>query len=188
MELLRKITIGGINNVRKGFKGVKEKQFIARCMGIARGFDVVPHVQYGDSYKFNGEFRAVNQDGEESAAPVIYLVKPVDEMLRDQIKAAEGKPVNFAFDIFLVPDEGSERGYQYRVQPLMETAPSDPLAELMKQVTLPPPVKAKQAALPGTEAAAPAAPVETVPEQKETETVAADSAPATDKAPKGKNK
>lgn len=182
MELLRKITIGGINNIKKGFKDITEKMLVARVIGVANAFEVITHAQYGDSYKFTGEFRAINGDGEESAAPVIYLVKPVDEMLVAQLKAAEGKPVQFAFDIHVVPDEGSERGYQYRVTPLMESKPSNPLAELM--ASLPAPViKPKQLALAGDAAAttekAPDAATETP-----AETPASEKAPAAGKKPK----
>lgn len=182
MELLRKITIGGINNVKKGFKGITEKMLVARVIGVAQGYDVISHAQYGDSYKFTGEFRAINSDGEESAAPVIYLVKPVDEMLVAQLKAAEGKPVQFAFDIHVVPDEGSERGYQYRVTPLMETKPSNPLAELMASLPAPS-IKPKQLALAGEAAAATEKANEAATETTG-ETAATEKAATSEKKPK----
>ena len=151
MEICRKITVAGINNVRGGFdvKPETPPYLVARVMGLARAV-ANKETTYGASLKFTGEFRAINADGEEFAAPVIYLPAPADEMLATAISGAGENGVQFAFDIFIeaTPKKTPvDRGYTFRVKPLLDTKPSDPLAVL--QASLPPaPVKVKQAALP----------------------------------------
>ena len=141
MEITRKITIAGINGVRGGF-AVKEGDpvsLIARVMGLARRVEVKT-TTYGDSLKFVGEFRAINADGEEFAGPVIYLPKPADELLSAALVEAGEKGVQFAFDIFIesVPKKTPlDRGYQFKVKPLLDTKPSDPLAAMMAALPAP---------------------------------------------------
>jgi hypothetical protein len=147
MQIARKISVGSINGVKSGFKGIKEPTLVGRLVGQAMG--VSAHESEKGTYqKFKGEFRAINADGEEIAAPVMYLPSPAQEMLADAINAADGKAVAFGFDIFAVPNPTAVLGYEYKIKPLLETAPSDPVKQLM--AGLPPlEIKPKQAALPG---------------------------------------
>lgn len=170
MQIAKKITIGTINGIRGGFacnwtEGKPETQaaFLAgRIIGIARSVDA-KQTTYGEAARFTGEFRAINQDGEEIAAPTLYLPSPADGLLKSAIVEADGGAVNFAFDIYVQPTpkkQPGDRGYEYVIKPLLETKPSDPLAELAKALPAPA-IKPKQEQLPGvaTEAAqAPAAP------------------------------
>jgi len=130
MQIERKITIGGINGIRKGFKDVTESRLVARILGIASEA-LREDGALGEYVKFKGEFRAINQDGEEFASAVCFLPKPADDLLESAIKNAGGKSVNFGFDIFVHPNENVAIGYEYKVKPLLETKPSDPLAALM---------------------------------------------------------
>lgn len=130
LSILKKITMASVNTLSKGgFKGITDVVFGMRILGQARAFEVV-QTPYGDALKFKGEFRAWGQEGNECVSSVAYLPSPVDEMLKTALENGEGKPVEFAFDVEVVPDESSTVGYVYRVKTLTEAAPSDPVARL----------------------------------------------------------
>lgn len=151
MEISKKISIGGINGVRKGFKGVKEVTFVGRIYGIARSA-VQEEGANGAYWKFTGDFRAINGDGEEFISPVCFLPSPADGLLGEAVAGDKmGGGVQFAFDFYVEPREDVAIGYAYRVKPLIEQAKSDPLAALSQQITVALPVKSKQAALPGVD-------------------------------------
>ncbi len=131
MQIANKITIGGINSVRKGFKDVKEKTHVARIIGIAREASLKTSENMADSWKFSGEFRAWNREGEEVAAPVCYMPDPAQGLLKAAVDADKsGAGVQFGFDFYVVPNENVAIGYQYEVKPLMESKPSEALAGL----------------------------------------------------------
>ena len=150
MEILKKMSIGAINGVRKGFKGVTEKRFVARIMGIAQSV-IVEDGALGTYRKFTGEFKGINADGEEFVSAVCFLPSPVDSLLEASMKDNSGAAVNFAFDISVAPND-TPIGYEYVVSSLLETKPSNPLAELMaKIVPLQISAKSKQAELIGSD-------------------------------------
>lgn len=154
LQIARKITVAGINNVKGGFvlKDGEDNRHVARIVGLAQSAGV-KETAYGPSWRFVGEFRAINEDGEEIAAPVLYLPAPADEMLSSAVAANPSGGVQFAFDIFMIRVEKKtpiDRGYQFVVKTLMDSKPSNPVLSLM--ASLPPTEKkAKQLALSGTE-------------------------------------
>jgi len=151
MKILKKMSIGAINGVRKGFKDVKETRFVARMMGIAQSVHVEDGA-LGTYRKFTGEFKGINADGEEFVSAVCYLPTPVDSLLASSMASNDGAAVNFAFDISVAPND-SPIGYEYVVSTLLETKPSNPLAELMSKVApLQIAAKPKQPELPGVNA------------------------------------
>ena len=136
MQIAKKISVGGINGVRNGFKNVAQTTLVARILGVAYSFEH-KDTNFGKSLSFHGEFRAVNADGEEVAAPVCYLVSPADTMLAQALTEAKGSSVEFGFDIFVSPKEKRDErdlGYEYKVKPLLEATVSDPLAKIMARV------------------------------------------------------
>lgn len=149
MQICKKITVAGINEVRGGFKNVTEVTHVARVFGVARSVEN-KSTTLGNSLQFNGDFRAINADGEEFAGPVLYLMSPADGMLSEAILGAEGKEVKFGFDIYVAPHEKKtaiDIGYSYQIKPLLELKPSDAMASLMAEISIPLPGKPKQAAL-----------------------------------------
>ena len=130
MEISRKITVAGINGVRKGFKTPATLTFLARVFGIANSFAAEGNGNGGVQLKFVGEFQAVSQDGKTHAAPVTYLPAPGDAVLAAAIKAVDGAPVKFAFDFYAEPDASSLLGYSMKVKPLLEPAPVSALPDL----------------------------------------------------------
>lgn len=135
--LSRKLSIGVINNVKNGFKGVTERQLVGRIYGIANKVEVGEHATNGAFNKFKGEFRAYNSEGQEYISPVCFLPSPADGMLAAAIAAAGADAnagVKFGFDFFVVPDEKVAIGYVYETIPLLETRPTDPFAELMGEI------------------------------------------------------
>jgi hypothetical protein len=136
MEILRKMSVGAINGVNGGFKDVTETRHVARIMGIVRGVET-KETNIGRSYKFTGEFRGINEHGEEFSSPVCYLPNPADAMLVEGFTAANGQQVGFAFDVFVTPKpkrNSVDLGYEYKIKPLFEAKPSDPLAALIESV------------------------------------------------------
>lgn len=134
MQLIKKITLGGINNVRGGFKTPQDGQFIARVIGVLREVETI-ETAYGAAKRFRGEFRATNADGEEFASPVLFLPEPAQSILSEAI--AGNVSVQFAFDVSLKLNSNSPLGYEYSVKPLINSAPSDPLASIMAQIAPP---------------------------------------------------
>lgn len=161
MEVQRKITVAGINGSNGGFSIAPDAApfLIARIFGMARKVEV-KETTFGPYKRFSGDFRAINQYGEEFAAPVVILPEPADSLLETAM-LAEGVDlsagVQFGFDVFLAPHPKKtpvDRGYKFAVKPLMETAPNDPLKAMAAALPAPE-VKARPtAALPP--AAAPA--------------------------------
>jgi hypothetical protein len=146
MQVVNAISVGKINGISKGFKKVTEKRHVARIMGVVQSSKTEDGAM-GEYIEFKGEFRGVNEDGEEFAAPKCFLPSPADNMLHSAVQAAEGASVNFGFDFHIIPDEAVAIGYKYATTPLLEVKPSNPLQELMAQIKAPPMGK-KQAALP----------------------------------------
>ena len=148
MKLLKKMSVATAAANKAFLNAVEKEEPILRVVGIARSVEDLP-TQYGIAKKFKGEFRGTDlQTGEISASPVLYLPSPIDGMLADAVAQSEG-PVEFAFDINVVPlnrgpdDTGTK--YQYVCRTLIEAKPSDPLAALIsatsqsKPVSLPAP-------------------------------------------------
>lgn len=143
MKVLKKITLKDLNNFKSGALKAQvaasaEAVFVGRIVGSVRsqGIKASP---YGDALCFKGTFVGYGQNGEQSRAVVCYLPAPVDQMLSDQINDLQGDkpqldaPVDFALDVFAVEDK-CEAGYKYICRPLLETAVSDPIANLLAAV------------------------------------------------------
>lgn len=137
--LTRKITVGGINNVRSGFKNISVRTFVARVLGVAHAVESKDS-NYGAYWRFSGEFQGTNKDGVIYAAPVAMLPEPAATQLAMAVKENPGG-VKFGFDFFVVPDEKSNTGYVFEIIPLLEAKPSDPLAEIL---AIAPPVPVTQ--------------------------------------------
>lgn len=153
MQIMKKMSVGGMNEIRGGFKDVDVTKFVARIIGFARSVETKV-TTIGESLCFKGEFRGTNADGELFSAAVCYLVSPADEMLAQALSQPEnvGKEVKFGFDFFVTPKEKRtpvDLGYSYQVKPLLDTAPTDAMAALMGNIAAPLPVTAKQSELPG---------------------------------------
>lgn len=133
MEIAKKITVGGINGIRAGFKDIKGREFVARIAGLVSSVNPKT-TTFGVSYEFIGEFLATNMDGEMIAGPKCYLPSPADGLLVAAVDAAGGKSVEFGFDIFVqeVPKtKPSDIGYEYKIKPLIELKVSSPLEKLL---------------------------------------------------------
>ena len=138
--LAKKITLGSINGVRGGFKmgqffDEKTKgKLVMRIVGIARSADLKASENMGDSFKFNGEFKAWNAEGEQFISPVCYLPEPAQGMLHEAISSAS-EGVEFALDIFLSYNETAIKLYEFAVVPLVEVRQSTALESFASAVT-----------------------------------------------------
>lgn len=143
MKVLTKITLKDLNNFKPGALKAKCAEsdspvFVGRIVGSVRA-QFVKASPYGEAIGFKGNFVGYGIDGEQSRAVVCYLPSPVDQMLSDQINDLQGaaerleNPVDFALDVFATADKG-ETGYKYICKPLLDTAVSDPIANLLKAI------------------------------------------------------
>jgi hypothetical protein len=145
-NILRKLSIAKLNGAQFMKELTKLGQdkpdsapiFVARILGSVRSA-TVGQSNFGDYIEFTGSFVGFDAQGNEYRAPKAFLVSPADEMLKEALDArpeeSKNAPIEFAFDISVVPDpkEGS-RGYQYRVAALTESKEADPLAALLTNV------------------------------------------------------
>lgn len=141
MKILKKVSIATVCAKPKAFfKTLEGEVPMMRLVGLARRYELGTSL-YGEFLKFSGEFSATDlTTGEVSIGATAFLPGPVDALLKLQIDELgnDGKtPVEFAFDISVVPDEKSEVGFQYRVRTLTESKVSDPLAALAARVGAP---------------------------------------------------
>lgn len=142
MKIAKKLTVkefGNLNVARLLAHTLESDKtgavfFVGRIYGSVRAQEVVdtPH---GTAIKFKGEFRGVGFDGEEVFSAVCYLPDPADQLLSGILSEVQGgdaaikQNVEFAFDFFTAPDKGAT-GYKYVCKPLLDAAPSDPVAKL----------------------------------------------------------
>lgn len=126
VSIQKKISIGLINNVRKGFKKVTAPKLQGRIYGVARSAKL-EETDNGAAYKFTGDFRAINADGAEFVAPVLFLVGDAQNKLALEVAADKtGAGVEFAFDFITVPDAGKPLGYAWETPAIFEPVTADP--------------------------------------------------------------
>lgn len=134
MKLLRKITIGGINGSRGGLKDIAGRVRVMTLLGVAHSSKQHVNPQDGKvSWGFVGEFRAINRDGEECAAPMAYIPEPIQSALQQQIEAGAGA-VELCFHVFAVEDKTSVVGYAFECESLIEPKPSNSVAALASRL------------------------------------------------------
>ena len=166
MKLLKKISIGTVNNVRGGLKDITGRVRIITIAGIANGYKEKTSETMGISYAFNGEFRAINRDGEEAAAPVAYLPEPAQGLLKAQLDSVErGTTVEFGFHFFAVEDATAIKGYYFECVPLMEARASTALESLTAKLGFE--AAAKDGSVPALGHDAPSADADTINDQAE---------------------
>lgn len=147
MKLLKKISIGSVNSVRGGLKDVKGRMLVMVIAGICGSYKEKVSETMGVSYAFLGEFRAIDRNGEESAAPVAYLPEPAQSLLKTQIDDLVnqgGGNVEFGFRFWAVEDETAIKGYVFEVEPLMEARASTALERLTSDLGVVPAAKQAQ--------------------------------------------
>jgi len=117
--------------------------FMCRVFGEAADLKS-KEARNGDTYSYLiGEFRAETAKGDKYESTKLFLPGGVLEQIEASLKASEGKPVQFAYDIFAAPDTDVTIGYRYAAKVLIKTDAADRLGELGKQLN--------QKAMPKTE-------------------------------------
>lgn len=147
IEVLRKLSVGIINGVRKGFKGIKAPTYLARVAGIVRAGK--PEEGDAGAYvKFIGEFRMWNREGKEYGGPVALLPEPAQAALVAALANDTGSGIEFALNLIAVPNEAGTH-YTWQVGWLVEPRKSDPLAELLAGLGEAPAIAADTPPAPG---------------------------------------
>lgn len=147
MKIMKKISIGGINSVRGGFKAMtlfgltvdpankdnviaeRERVTVMTVVGIAKSYTTKTSDTMETSYAFNGEFQAVNRDGEVCIGPVLYLPEPAQSLAKAAFDGgATSIDIGFVFDA--IRADASLLGYDYECKPLIEPKASGALEQL----------------------------------------------------------
>lgn len=124
IEVLKKISIGAINGVRKAFRDNDAEKLRGRIYGIVRSVKWEDG-EFGRYVKFIGEFVAFNADGKQFTAPVLYLPEAAQTKLAT---IAETGSWEFAVDLYTVPQGKS---YAWRFVWPVEPAQHDPLKHIL---------------------------------------------------------
>lgn len=107
--------------------------FMARIYGEASAVKT-KEAKNGDLYSyFVGEFRAINATGAKFESTKLFLPGSIFEIIEAELKAGDGKPVQFGYDVFSSPAENTI-GYQYVSKPIVKTAASDRLSMMEKAI------------------------------------------------------
>lgn len=133
-SLVSKLTIAKIHGKIKRDAIPEEGVLpLVRVMGQATGIKTGVST-YGEWCAFTGRFVAINiATGEEFTSPVVFLPSVATDLMRPVVAAADGQPVEFAFDLAVrrIPKKAeNDNGYEYAVKPLLETNTADPLEAL----------------------------------------------------------
>src|SRR5574337_473796 len=100
----------------------------------------------GDVYSYLiGEFRAVNNEGAKFEAEKLFLPGGIMEKIEASLNQADGKAVQFGYDIYSTPDDSVTVGYRYAAQSVLATQATDRLATLAKSLDAKPLPGAKKA-------------------------------------------
>lgn len=89
----------------------------------------------GDMYSYLiGQFRGINAKGEKFESEKLFLPGGIMEAVESALSIADGKPVQFGYDIFSVVDEKSSVGYRYSAKTLIKSEATDRLTAMSKDL------------------------------------------------------
>ena len=109
----------------------EETIYMGRVFGEASSMKT-KEAKNGDLYSYLvGEFRAINNEGKKFEAQKLFLPGGILEQIEAALTAADGKPVQFGYDIYATPDDNSV-GYRYAAKTLLKSEASDRLTEITK--------------------------------------------------------
>jgi len=149
MKLLSKLNPKDIVGAKLG----KKKEITALlAKNVILGFQVFGLVkskftvttQYGDSTGFKGTFEAVNlEDGEIFRSGKMFLPQIAADMLESAVDgmSEDQSELKFGFKIGLKPSDKGNTGYEFTVEPLIDTTENDPISDMRAQFALPAPKK-----------------------------------------------
>lgn len=105
--------------------------------GYAKSYEVKA-TTYGDSTRFDGDFKAVNKlTGETFRSSAAFLPGIAADMLQSALDNSDGA-VEFGFDVAIIGVKGKVEGevgkYEYRVKPLTDASENDPLEALQARL------------------------------------------------------
>lgn len=137
-NLVSKLTLKSVDaQPKRGAFGTVEEPLPAKKLVIFFGRAVkwdTATSQYGESFRFHGNFEGVNAEtGESYKSSKLFLPEVVASLLANQIDAADGAAIDFALEIG-ARFADSSFGYEYTVKPLIETKGADELESLRSLV------------------------------------------------------
>lgn len=132
MKVLNKITLKTIECQPKPNKVASEIP-LATIYGMATGYKLGTS-NYGEFCKFLGDFRAIRaSDNVEFRSGALLLPATVASLMQVAVDKAGDTGVQFGLLIGVKPSE-VPIGYEYTIEPIINTDHADPLAALHEQV------------------------------------------------------
>ena len=136
MEVLSKITIKGVcGNIDDLAKTLKGPISLCTIIGVVRSFEET-HSNYGLSYRFNGDFKAINMlTNEQYFSGSCFLPAIAESLVHGQLDPMGINALQMAFTIGIKP-ANNKVNYEYTVKPLIQPAENNPLAALEKKISM----------------------------------------------------
>lgn len=115
---------------------VRKEQSVYMCRVFGEASDMkTKEAKNGDLYSYLvGEFRGISSEGKKFEAQKLFLPGGILEQIEAALKAANGKPVQFGYDVYATPDDNSV-GYRYAAKTLLKSEASDRLTEITKALS-----------------------------------------------------
>lgn len=148
MNILKKISIGSINNVRGGFNamslfglrpnptdpnaapiGDRDVVTVMTVIGIVNGYTEKTSDTMGVSYAFKGEFQSINKDGQKGIAPVCFLPEPAQSLIKTAVDEG-ATAIEIGFVVDAVRSDTALKGYEFVLKSLQEPRASTALDHL----------------------------------------------------------
>ena len=145
IQLLKKISLRSVFGDKGDvleivMKDKNKEHALMRIIGFANGTREAKSREPGDdgekilSTGLVGEFEATNlQTGEVFSSSVAWLPQMAVDLVSGRLGDGNDR-VGFAFDVGAVYSTKAATSYEYTVRPLIESKPSDAMAELQKQL------------------------------------------------------
>lgn len=139
--------------------------FMVRIFGEASAMKTKT-ARSGDAYSyFIGNFGAINANGKEFVSDKLFLPGSIAEKLEVQLSGSNGAPVEFGYDIYSTEDTKATAGFRYASKTVIETAVTNRLEQMSKELATKP-LPGAAAPAPGTAPVAAPAPAAAPPAKK----------------------
>ncbi len=114
-DLERNLSLASINKIKGGWPVPTERTFVARFRGKAIQAKAGT-TQFGEYYKFIGTFIAWNKEGDEFIGNSLIVPEPAQSLIQASLatRGEDMAAVEFAFDLFIVPDEDPRNARKYK--------------------------------------------------------------------------
>lgn len=136
MEILRKITVrdlAGKVDIKKLLEAPDETLVLGKIFGVVNKAKPDSSA-LGEFLRFYGSIRGVTVDGEIKQSGSLILPGVAQDFLYGALQLENVESVQFGFEISVKYDESAIAKYVYKVTPLIDSKPDDPMERLQKEL------------------------------------------------------